>query len=175
MGKEERTGAEERLRGQTQLGFGGSCHWCTEAIFQSLKGVSSVHQGWIASVNPAASFSEAVLVDFDPDIISPATLIAVHLHTHNCTSNHSMRDKYRSAVYTFNDEQAMAARETISAMQHEFDDPIITLVIPFRQFKLNKEGDLNYYNKNPDKPFCKRYIAPKLEVLRKQFGGKVIV
>ncbi|MBE7168977.1 MAG: peptide-methionine (S)-S-oxide reductase [Williamsia sp.] len=156
-----------------QIGFGGNCHWCTEAIFQSLKGVSSVQQGWIASAGPAAEFSEAVLVCFDPEVISAATLIAIHLHTHSCTSSHSMRTKYRSAVYTVNEAQAIEAREIVLSLQSEFSEPVITRVLPLREFKLNREEDLNYYYKNPDKPFCRRYISPKLNVLMDRFKEEV--
>lgn len=156
-----------------QIGFGGNCHWCTEAIFQSLKGVSDVQQGWIASEGSAVDFSEAVLVNFDPAVVSEATLIAIHLHTHSCTSNHSMRIKYRSAVYTVSDAQAIEAREILINLQTEFDEPIITTVLPLRDFKLNKEEDLNYYYKNPDKPFCRSYISPKLKVLMDRFSGEV--
>ena len=82
------------------IGLGGGCHWCTEAVFLNLKGVVRVEQGWI-SASGAVEFSEAVLVHFNPEKISIKDLIAVHLHTHKSTSSHSMRSKYRSAVYTF--------------------------------------------------------------------------
>ena len=156
-----------------RIGFGGSCHWCTEAIFQSLIGVSEVQQGWISSIGDAADFSEAVLVDFDPEIISEATLIAAHLHTHSCTSVHSMRSKYRSAVYTFDSDQAVAAENSIRELQAEFDQLIITSVLPFAEFKLNRQEDLNYYYSNPEKPFCKTYIDPKLKLLMKRFGREI--
>lgn len=156
-----------------EMGFGGSCHWCTEAIFQSLKGVSEVQQGWIASEGHAADFSEGVLVKFDPAIISELTLIAVHLHTHSCTSNHSMRAKYRSAIYTFDKAQMLAAQEAINNLQVEFDQRIITSVLPFDKFKLNREQDLNYYYQNPEKPFCRNYITPKLKLLMQRFGREV--
>ena len=84
------------------IGFGGSCHWCTEAIFQSLIGVETVQQGWISSKPPNETLSEAVLVSFNPNQISIEILIEVHLLTHSCTSEHSMRGKYRSAVYYLN-------------------------------------------------------------------------
>ena len=81
----------------TKIGFGGSCHWCTEAIFQSLRGVREVLQGCIAT--DGDDFSEAVIVAFDENEIALNDLVAVHLATHSCTSEHSMRRKYRSVVY----------------------------------------------------------------------------
>jgi peptide-methionine (S)-S-oxide reductase len=154
-----------------QTGFGGSCHWCTEAIFQSLKGVNEVLQGWIASVDNNIGFSEAVLVTYDPEIISLETLIAIHLQSHSCASEHTMRSKYRSAIYTFNDDQAAKAQQAIIDLQPEFERPIITKVIPYGDFKLNTQDYLNYYYSNQDKPFCRNYISPKLQLLRERFSG----
>ena len=155
------------------IGFGGSCHWCTEAIFLSLKGVSSVQQGWISSGEASEFFSEAVMVTFDEQEISLDLLIAIHLHTHSCTSSHSMRDKYRSAIYTFDDLQMSVAGEALEHLQKEFPDPIITEVLNFHEFKLNKAEYLNYYYSNPEKPFCQNIVKPKLLELLNRFSKVV--
>ena len=156
-----------------KIGLGGSCHWCTEAILQSLKGVLHVNQGWIASDDDPARFSEAVVVEFDPDQMSLETLIEIHLHTHSCTSDHSMRSKYRSAVYTFTEQQLSSASDAIEKLQADFDQSIVTEVIQFGEFKLNDEKYLDYYSKNPAKPFCKAFIDPKLKILLKRFSNEV--
>ena len=156
-----------------KVGFGGSCHWCTEAIFQSLKGVAKVEQGWIGSDGPNSSFSEAVIVHFDRNIISLNALIAIHLHTHSCTSKHSMRAKYRSAIYTFFNEQMHSAKEALLELKTEFDDEIITEVLPFKGFKLNNDAYLNYYYSNPEKPFCENVVSDKLRLLLKRFANHV--
>jgi len=154
-----------------KIGFGGSCHWCTEAVFLSLKGVTAVQQGWIASDGDNSTFTEAVVVEFNPKTISLQTLVAVHLYTHSCTVNHSMRAKYRSAVYTFNATQATAAQNAIEALQPEFESVIITKVIPFKRFRLNSDNYLNYYYSDPDKPFCQNIVNPKLRVLLARFAN----
>lgn len=156
-----------------KIGLGGSCHWCTEAIFQSLIGVEEVLQGWIAATNENASFSEAVIVSFNPDVITLHTLIEIHLHTHSCTSNHSMREKYRSAIYYFSPKQKNEADEALSKLQSDFKDKIITQILPYTNFKLNKEEQLNYYLKNPEKPFCENMINPKLKFIMKTFSKAV--
>jgi peptide-methionine (S)-S-oxide reductase len=153
-----------------KLGFGGGCHWCTEAVFQALKGVAKVEQGWIASNGMHTTFSEAVIVHFDPAVIDMATLTAIHLYTHSCTSQHPMRAKYRSAVYTFFDEQTVLINSALSELQADFDEPIITQVLPFKSFKENEEQYQNYYRKHADKQFCTNYIHPKLQLLRQQFS-----
>ena len=152
-----------------QVGFGGGCHWCTEAVFASLKGVTEVQQGWIASVKPYDNFSEAVLIKYDASLISLETLLQVHLSTHAATSEHSLRHKYRSAVYYFNDDDKMQAEQTLTGLNKMFDKPIITLLLPFVSFKLNTEKYLQYYHSNPGKPFCKVYIQPKLDLLKARF------
>jgi peptide-methionine (S)-S-oxide reductase len=156
-----------------KIGFGGSCHWCTEAIFESLKGVVKVEQGWIASVGDAASLSEAVIVHFDPPIISLDILIAIHLHTHSCTSSHNKRYKYRSAIYVFTPQQIPMANKVICLLQSQFDRPIITRVLPFKQFEANEANYLNYYYSNPQKPFCRNVINPKLRQLLAKFAKQV--
>lgn len=156
-----------------KIGLGGSCHWCTEAIFQSLKGVLHVNQGWIASDDNPTRFSEAVVVEFDPAQMPLETLIEIHLHTHSCMSDHSMRSKYRSAVYAFTDEQLSLASQAMEKLQADFDQSIITDVTSFGEFRLNDEKYLNYYSKNPDKPFCRTFIDPKLKMLLKRFPNEV--
>ena len=156
-----------------KIGFGGGCHWCTEAVFQSLKGVIKVQQGWIASTGENNSFSEAVIVHFEEEKIDLATLTAIHLYTHSCTSGHPMRKKYRSAVYTFSKTQAVAASKIIKDLQSDFDKPILTKVLPFDIFKENQELYQNYFQKNAGNQFCERYINPKLDLLMKQFAEQM--
>jgi len=153
-----------------KAGFGGGCHWCTEAVFSSLKGVSNVQQGWITSTGNNSWLSEGVVLEFDDAIISLDTLIAVHLYTHASTSLHSMRGKYRSAVYIFDNEDAITAKEIIIKLQPEFDKRIITQVLPFNRFEKSREELLNYYYSNPQKPFCENYINPKLKLIKERFG-----
>lgn len=73
------------------IGLGGGCHWCTEGVFKSVKGVVAVKQGWISSESPNQEGSEAVLIHYDMDLIKLPLLIAIHLHSHSCTSNHVFR------------------------------------------------------------------------------------
>lgn len=153
-----------------KIGFGGGCHWCTEAYFQSLKGVEKVEQGWISSTTPDDSFSEAVIIHYNPIVIPLKILIAIHLHTHAATKNHSFRKKYRSAVYVFNGKIA-EAQKLISECQVDFDEQVITQVLLFNQFKLNTEQQHNYYKKHKEGIFCKRYISPKLQMIEKEYAG----
>ncbi|WP_299118898.1 peptide-methionine (S)-S-oxide reductase [uncultured Winogradskyella sp.] len=158
---------------QTKIALGGGCHWCTEAVFQSLKGVEQVEQGYVSSTNENSSFSEAVIVHFNPEIISLQTLIEIHLYTHKSNSAHSMRDKYRSAIYIFSEEQAQEVKNTLNEFQAEFDNQLITNVYPFSEFKASREAIQNYYLKNPKKPFCERFINPKLKLILDKFSDQI--
>ena len=154
-----------------KIAFGGGCHWCTEAIFQSLIGVGKVEQGWVSATHPDANTpSEAVIVYFDDSLISLDILTEIHLFTHNATSNHTFRQKYRSAVYTFSEVQQLEAQKILDGNQKFFEKPLMTKVYPFREFRLNDEQYLDYYKSNPEKPFCQVRIEPKLRVLLERFS-----
>ncbi|MDO5978181.1 peptide-methionine (S)-S-oxide reductase [Flavivirga spongiicola] len=157
----------------TKIALGGGCHWCTEAVFQSLKGVVKVEQGYVSSVEENSSFSEAVIVHFNTEDISLKTLVEIHLHTHKSTSNHSMRSKYRSAVYTFSEAQKEELECVIEYFQKDFDYKLITKVYPFQSFKASREAIQKYYQKDPNKPFCKTFIAPKLKYLVQKFSYQI--
>ncbi len=155
---------------QTKIALGGGCHWCTEAVFQSLKGVFKVAQGYVSSTGVNTSFSEAVIVYFNNQEISLDVLIDVHLHTHKSTSSHSMRKKYRSAIYTFSETQKIKAEIILKALQNNFKDELITEILPFNSFKPSRLQIQNYYYNNLKKPFCETFINPKLKFLLKEFS-----
>lgn len=155
-----------------KLGLGGSCHWCTEAIFQSLKGVSQVQQGWLSTTTEPDVFYEGILLKFDKEI-NLQTLIKIHLHSHSSTSQHALRARYLSAVYCFNDKQLKQAQSIISLSQVEFNKPLLTQAVQFADFKSSRDEILNYYYQNPNKPFCQTRITPKLKQLLKTFPEQI--
>jgi peptide-methionine (S)-S-oxide reductase len=157
----------------TKIGFGGGCHWCTEAVFQSLIGVEKVDQGWVNSYEGNETFSEAVIVTFNSEVISLETLIEIHLHTHKSTVTHSFREKYRSAIYAFSEIQLEQSNLILDKLQLTFSENVITKVYPFNSFKTSREEIQDYYLKNPRKPFCEKYINPKLKVLLDKFTNSV--
>lgn len=150
------------------IGFGGGCHWCTEAVFQPLIGVRDVRQGFIRADPPDDSWSEAVEVIYDPDHLSLRDLLTVHLSTHASTTTHKMRGKYRSAVYVQNAEHRQECAALIAGLGAETDMPFVTRVLMHRSFKPSDERFHNYYKSQPERPFCQTYIEPKLAKLRAQ-------
>ena len=150
-----------------KIALGGGCHWCTEGVFVSLRGVVRVEQGWVKSTPPHDDFSEAVIVHYDPARITAEDLIAVHLETHAATKNHGLRHRYRSAVYFFAPEEEVALCSILDNYRADYNEPLITQILPFAGFKSSLPEHLDYYRTDPDRPFCRRYITPKLDALRR--------
>jgi len=156
------------------VGFGGGCHWCTEAVFMTLHGVSSVKQGFIKSEFPNNAFSEAVIVNYDADVIGLHELIEVHLSTHASASQHSMREKYRSAIYTFDEVQHEQCVAALAQVQQNLENTLITQILPYVRFKASGTQYWNYYYKDKTRPFCRTYIEPKIKLLRQRFSRLII-
>lgn len=154
-----------------KIAFGGGCYWCTEAIFLSLKGVQKVEQGFIASIEGFEAFSEAVIVHFNSDVMPLKVLMEIHLNTHHSTVEHSMRQKYRSAIYTFSERQHDVVLSILEELQRSFPSKLITKILPFKEFRTSVESSVNYYYKNPEKPFCERFINPKLSMMLNRFSN----
>jgi peptide-methionine (S)-S-oxide reductase len=153
------------------IGLGGGCHWCTEAVFQGLRGAASVEQGFAAASEPDDAFAEAVRVRFDPAALPLDVLLEVHLRTHSSTSAHKLRGKYRSAVYVHDEDQAERARAALTRLAAGFDQPLVTRVLPFAAFRPSDARYRDYYATDPARPFCRTYIEPKLALLRRRFAA----
>jgi peptide-methionine (S)-S-oxide reductase len=169
--------------------FANGCFWCTEAVFQRLKGVETVMSGYTGGrrENPsydqvstgATGHAEAVQVTFDPSIISYETLLDVFFATHDPTTmNRQGADvgtQYRSAIFYHSDEQKKAAEEKIQHFTDEkkFSNPIVTQLLPFDAFYEAEEHHQNFYNNNQLYPYCKVIIDPKVRKLLEQFRKEV--
>ena len=145
------------------VGFGGGCHWCTEAVIEAIAGVTQVEQGWITSLPPDDAESEAVRVQFDPAVIDLRALMRVHLQTHASTSNHALRSRYRSAVYTTSPAQQQQVADLLADLQAEFPAPLVTRALPLAGFRSSPPRYRHYYARRPEAPFCQRHIAPKIK------------
>lgn len=178
----------------TRIGLGGSCHWCTEAVFRSLRGVQDVEQGWLAAQDAdavqgvethvpasstvngaliAAGFSEGVIVHFDESRLPLALLVEIHLHSHSATHPHALRHRYRSALYCFDEAQRHRVAEMLTALQSHFSEPLLTEALRYRDFSPSRTGIRDYYYRQPDKPFCQISIQPKLRALLADYGDWV--
>ena len=152
------------------IGFGGGCHWCTEAVFQALRGVVHVDQGFIQSEAPSDRWAEGVIVQFDPAIIDLSTLAEVHLRTHSANGTYSPDGRYRSAIYVFDGDQRDSATRTLAHFAQESGRPARTKVLPFDSFKPSEARYRTYYHTDSNRPFCRRYIDPKLAYIQRHFA-----
>lgn len=169
--------------------FGGGCFWCTEAIFERLKGVETAESGYSGGhvKNPSykqvtsgeTGHAEVVRIIFDPTIISYTDLLKVFFETHDPTTlNRQGADvgtQYRSTVLYHNEEQRLKAENVIRELDQAgiWHDPIVTTLEPFEAF-YNAEGyHQEYYENNPNQGYCRVVIQPKVEKFEKIFKDKL--
>ncbi|WCT11387.1 peptide-methionine (S)-S-oxide reductase MsrA [Mucilaginibacter jinjuensis] len=169
--------------------FANGCFWCTEAIFQTLKGVTSVTSGYTGGktenpkymeiCNGDTGHAEAIEIEFDADVLSFDELLLIFFKTHNPTTlnrqGNDVGTQYRSAVFYHNDEQKQQAEAMIKRLSDEqvFDKPIVTHVVPADVFYKAEDYHQNYFNDNTNKPYCSFIIQPKLNKFAKEFTDKI--
>ena len=112
-------------------------------------------------------------MSFYPEEIPLSVLVAIHLRTHSSQSDHSFRGKYRSAVYVINKSQGTDIKVILKEEQKEFDNPLVTHVLRLKEFKSSPDVFKDYYKTDPQRPFCKAYIDPKLTRIRREFTSYV--
>lgn len=166
--------------------FGGGCFWCTEAVFQRLRGVSSVLPGYSNGqvVNPTyeqvssgeTGCAEVSKVEYNPEQIKLRDLLAVFFSSHDPTTlNRQGADvgtQYRSGVYYTSEDQKKEILDYISELEKEktFDGKIVTEVLPLKDFCEAENYHQKYYENNKNKPYCQFVIDPKIAKLKKQYA-----
>ena len=166
--------------------FANGCFWCTEAVFTSLEGVSSVVSGYTGGTveNPiyeqvsdgGTGHAEAIKIEFDPAVISYDDLLAVFFNTHDPTTRNRQGNdvgtQYRSAIFYGNEEQKTKAEALVRELNETkaYDKPIVTEVRPLGTFYPAENYHQGYYRNHADQPYCQLVIAPKLEKLEKRFA-----
>ncbi len=162
----------------------GGCFWCTEAIFQRLRGVSKVTSGYSGGTTPKHTYeevsngttghAEAIQVEFDPSQITYEEILEVFFATHDPTTKDrqgaDVGTQYRSAIFFHSDEQKQKALSAKEKAQANYSSPIVTEIVEFTGFSEAEEDHKNYYNQNPDKMYCKLVIGPKIQKLRHILG-----
>lgn len=169
--------------------FAGGCFWCTEAVFQDLKGVSAVRPGYMGGHTTKPSYkdicegdtghAEIIQIDFDPEVISFEDLLLIFFKTHDPTTlnrqGNDVGTQYRSAVFYANQEQKQSALDMIDKLEKEmvFERPIVTEVVPVSEFYEAEDYHHNYYKQNSHQPYCSYVIQPKLAKLTREFFDKL--
>ncbi len=165
--------------------LGGGCFWCLEAVFSELEGVDKVVSGYSGGTVPNPSYSEVctgntghaevVQITFDPRIISFRELLEVFFTIHDPTTlNRQGADvgtQYRSAIFYHTPQQERIAKEVIEELDaaNIWGAPIVTEVMQFKVFYQAEDEHQDYFRRNPDQPYCRVVIEPKVARFRKQF------
>jgi peptide-methionine (S)-S-oxide reductase len=169
--------------------FGTGCFWCTEAVFQELKGVIKVTSGYSGGQVPHPSYeevcsgttghAECLQIVYDPAVISFDELLEVFWESHDPTTlnrqGNDVGTQYRSAIFYHNEEQKEKAEHYKAELirNKAYDKPIVTEITPFKVFYPAENYHQDYYNLHGTQPYCRLVIRPKLEKFEKVFKDKL--
>jgi peptide-methionine (S)-S-oxide reductase len=165
--------------------LGGGCFWCLEAVYQQMRGVESVVSGYSGGQAGRPTYrevstgttghAEVIQITFDPAAVSYREILEVFFTIHDPTTvdrqGADVGSQYRSVIFHHSPEQERIAREVMSTLEAEqvWDAPIVTQLEPFETFHQAEGYHQQYYRQNPEQPYCRVVIAPKLAKFRKQF------
>ena len=168
--------------------FGGGCFWCTEAVFQEVKGVEKVISGYSGGNAPGkptyreicsglTGHAEVVQITFDAHVISYEDLLVIFMTTHDPTTlNRQGADQgtqYRSVIFYHNDNQKDIAEIVAKEMAPYYENPIVTELKPIGMFYEAEKEHQDYYRNNQTQGYCSFVITPKLAKLRKLHADKL--
>ena len=169
--------------------FAGGCFWCTEAIFEELKGVQKVVSGYSGGkvANPTyeqvctgqTGHAECTQITYDPALVTFAELLEVFWMTHDPTTlNRQGADsgtQYRSAIFYTDEDQKQEAIAYKAKLEKEkiWSAPIVTEITRFEKFYPAENYHQEYYLSNPNQGYCRIVITPKIEKFKKIFAGKL--
>jgi peptide-methionine (S)-S-oxide reductase len=165
--------------------LGGGCFWCTEAVFEDLKGVEKVESGYSGGTvaNPTyedvssgeTGHAEVSQITFDPKVISLKTILEVFFTVHNPTTlnrqGNDVGTQYRSVIFYRDAEQKAVALQAIKdiAAAKIWDGRIVTEVSPFKAFYKAEDYHQEYFRLHGSQPYCQIVIAPKVAKFREHF------
>lgn len=165
--------------------FAGGCFWCTEAIFQQVKGVTRVISGYagpkmekpsyVQMIFGKTDFAESIQITFNPQIVSFKDLVYIFLRVHDPTTlNRQGVDvgrQYRSAIFYRDEQQRQIAEEEIATANKEiYNGEIVTEVTKLIEFHDAEDYHQDYYKKNQGNSYCNIMIDPKLAKFKKEFS-----
>lgn len=170
--------------------FANGCFWCTEAIFQDVKGVISVTSGYTAghTKNPTykevctgeTGHAECLQIMYDPTVVSFDELLEIFWKTHDPTTlnrqGNDVGTQYRSGIYYHNEEQKQKAEHYKAELNKSsaFENAVVTEIKPFTVFYPAEDYHQEYFNNNENQnPYCTMVIRPKVDKFRKVFKDKL--
>lgn len=189
----QKTKSENRQMSKENLEtavLAGGCFWCTEAVFQQLKGVDHVESGYTGGhvVDPTyeqvctgtTGHAEVIKIWYDPQLINFEGLLEVFFKTHDPTTlNRQGADvgpQYRSAIFYRNEEEKEIATNIIQELDNSgyYSDKVVTTLEPLKAYYVAENYHQDYFRlKGDQNPYCQMVIRPKLEKFEKVFKDKI--
>jgi peptide-methionine (S)-S-oxide reductase len=167
--------------------LGGGCFWCTEAVFERVKGIMAVESGYSngTTVSPTyeqvcsgrTGHNEVVRVSFDPAQISLREILEIFFVIHDPTTlNRQGNDtgtQYRSGIYFHHAEQERVAREVLAEVDEFHRGRVVTEVLPEHNYAKAEDYHQHYFANHPNQGYCAMVVAPKVEKFRRTFAARV--
>ncbi|HYD96643.1 MAG TPA: peptide-methionine (S)-S-oxide reductase MsrA [Noviherbaspirillum sp.] len=166
--------------------LGGGCFWCLEAVYQELKGVQHVENGYAGGHVPDPSYeqvcegntghAEVVRIEFDPEMVSYREILEIFFTIHDPTTpnrqGNDVGTQYRSVIFYHSPEQQEIARQVIACMANVWDAPIVTELAPVPVYYKAEDYHQNYFRQHPLQGYCAFVVAPKVAKFRKVFADR---
>ena len=165
--------------------LGGGCFWCTEAVFERVRGISHVQSGYCNGAVPQPTYeqvctgrtghNEVVRLTFDPAVISTQQILEIFFAIHDPTTlnrqGHDEGTQYRSGIYFHTPEQQQVAQALLEQLAQDrvFDAPLTTELAPEQNFWPAEDYHHQYYARNPHQGYCAAVVGPKVAKFRQTF------
>jgi len=167
--------------------LGGGCFWCTEAVFERVKGVTAVESGYSNGTTLSPTYeevcsgrtghNEVVRVSFDPSQVSLREILEIFFVIHDPTTlnrqGNDIGTQYRSGIYFHNAEQERVAQTVLAEVNEFHRGRVVTEVLPERNYAKAEDYHQHYFANHPNQGYCAMVVSPKVEKFRKTFAARV--
>jgi peptide-methionine (S)-S-oxide reductase len=178
--------APAQQRGLAVATFAGGCFWCTEEVFEEVKGVHAVVSGYSGGPEATPTYeqvgrgetghAEAIEVYYDPKEVRFATLVdvffrAAHDPTTRDRQGPDAGAQYRSVAFyrTAEEKQTIADAIVRFDASRQYNGPVVTQVVPFKKFWPAEAYHQGYFRLHPESEYVQRVSIPKVEAFRRKF------
>jgi peptide-methionine (S)-S-oxide reductase len=169
--------------GMARAYFASGCFWCVEAVYESIKGVSEVINGYSggytenptypASNTGRTGHAEAVEVIYDPETIDFSTLVDVYFGSQNISQVNGQgpdrASQYRSIIFYQNEDQKTVITQKIKTISEQQNITVAAEVYPFQKFWKGEDYHQNYERLHPNNSYIRNVSIPRLRKFQQKF------
>ncbi len=169
--------------------LGGGCFWCTEAVFDRVRGVLDVESGYCNGQVPNPSYeqvctgrtghAEVVRLVFDPAQVTLREILEIFFVVHDPTTlnrqGNDVGTQYRSGIYYLDESQKQVAEDVIREIgaSGTYRSPVVTEVAALANYSAAEAYHQDYFLNHPDQGYCAFVVGPKVEKFQKTFAARV--